>query len=195
MLLAKLERDPSLFRYCTGVTREQFQAMLELALTLMTAPRKGHPWSEDRPPALRLTISLVYLRSNAPMKWLEAVTGISDSAISRCLREATTVWAAISFTPPEPDPHWQPPPMSEGDGGGGSGDSGGGSYSPVVCVDGFLILIGIPRPVGWEAQKPYYSSKHKRHGLKVQIVTRDGRLACLSAARPGSTHDATMLEL
>ncbi|WP_285530602.1 transposase family protein, partial [Streptomyces lavendulae] len=39
---------------------------------------------------------------------------------------------------------------------------------------------------------PYYSGKHKRHGMNVQVLTDPfGRLLWASAALPGSTHDLT----
>ena len=78
MLIAKLTADPNLFRYCTGVTRPVFDTMLEMALPHMTAPRRGHPWSETHPLFLRLLLSLIYLRSNHSMLWLEIVSGVND---------------------------------------------------------------------------------------------------------------------
>jgi hypothetical protein len=44
------------------------------------------------------------------------------------------VWKLIGFEPPEPDPDWK--------------------ISPVVCVDSFIVPI--PRPTGWDAQKPFF---------------------------------------
>jgi hypothetical protein len=41
-------------------------------------------------------------------------------------------------------------------------------------------------------QKPYYSGKHRRHGMNVQvIVDAAGRLVWAPAAIPGSAHDVT----
>ena len=68
MLLAKLETDADLFRYCTGVPRPTFDAMLTLALPLMTAPRRGHPWAEEHTPFVRLLVGLVYLRFLIPRR-------------------------------------------------------------------------------------------------------------------------------
>jgi hypothetical protein len=78
VLLAKLNANPDLFRYCTRVPREAFEAMTKLALPIMTAPRRGHPWSEAHTPFVRLVISLISLRSNHAMKWLEIVSGVND---------------------------------------------------------------------------------------------------------------------
>jgi hypothetical protein len=52
-------------------------------------------------------------------------------------------------------------------------------------------LIAIDR-VGMRtgADRPYYSGKHKRHGLNVQVLTDPaGRLLWASPALPGSIHD------
>ncbi|WBB46816.1 transposase family protein [Verrucosispora sp. WMMA2044] len=41
-------------------------------------------------------------------------------------------------------------------------------------------------------QKPYYSGKHRRHGMNVQVIADPaGRLVWTSAALPGSAHDLT----
>ncbi len=39
-------------------------------------------------------------------------------------------------------------------------------------------------------QKPYYSGKHKRHGVNVQVIgDAAGRMVWASSALPGSVHD------
>ena len=56
-----------------------------------------------------------------------------------------------------------------------------------VILDGTLIPIDRVHD-----QKPYYSGKHRRHGMNVQvIVDAAGRLVWASAALPGSAHDLT----
>jgi hypothetical protein len=58
-----------------------------------------------------------------------------------------------------------------------------------VALDGTLIAID---RVGMrtKADRPYYSGKHKRHGLNVQLLTDPaGRLIWASPALPGSVHD------
>jgi hypothetical protein len=58
-----------------------------------------------------------------------------------------------------------------------------------VILDGTLISID---RVGMRAKadRPYYSGKHKRHGLNVQVLADPaGRLIWASAALPGSVHD------
>ncbi|GIE70825.1 transposase family protein [Actinoplanes palleronii] len=55
----------------------------------------------------------------------------------------------------------------------------------------FAILDGTLIPIDRVAdQRPYYSGKHKRHGVNVQVIAdAAGRLIWASAALPGRTHD------
>lgn len=56
-----------------------------------------------------------------------------------------------------------------------------------VIVDGTLIPTDRIR-----ADQPYYSQKHKKHGMNVQVIARpDGTPLWFSRATPGRTHDLT----
>jgi hypothetical protein len=56
-----------------------------------------------------------------------------------------------------------------------------------ASLDGTLIPIDRVAD-----QKPYYSGKHHRHGVNVQVIADPaGRLIWTSAAQPGSAHDLT----
>ncbi|GGL20941.1 hypothetical protein GCM10012284_64560 [Mangrovihabitans endophyticus] len=57
----------------------------------------------------------------------------------------------------------------------------------------YAILNGALVPIDRVAdQKPYYSGKHRRHGVNVQVVADPaGRLVWASPALPGATHDLT----
>lgn len=56
-----------------------------------------------------------------------------------------------------------------------------------VIVDGTLIPINRVA-----ADEPYYSQKHKRHGMNVQVIaTANGTPLWFSRALPGRTHDLT----
>lgn len=57
----------------------------------------------------------------------------------------------------------------------------------------FVILDGTLLPIDRiAADAPYYSGKHKRHGMNVQVLTDPfGRLLWASPVLPGSTHDLT----
>jgi hypothetical protein len=57
----------------------------------------------------------------------------------------------------------------------------------------YLILDGTLLPIDRIAtDRPYYSGKHKRHGMNVQVLTDPfGRIVWVSPALPGSAHDLT----
>ena len=57
----------------------------------------------------------------------------------------------------------------------------------------YAILDGTLIPIDRVAdQKPYYSGKHRRHGVNVQVIADPaGRLIWASAALPDSVHDLT----
>ncbi|GII23368.1 transposase family protein [Planosporangium mesophilum] len=57
----------------------------------------------------------------------------------------------------------------------------------------YAILDGTLIPIDRVAdQRPYYSGKHKRHGVNVQVLSDPaGRLVWASPALPGAVHDLT----
>ncbi|MEU7906394.1 transposase family protein [Actinoplanes sp. NPDC049118] len=56
-----------------------------------------------------------------------------------------------------------------------------------AILDGTLISIDRVND-----QKPYYSGKHRRHGMNVQVIADPaGRLVWASPALPGAAHDLT----
>jgi hypothetical protein len=57
----------------------------------------------------------------------------------------------------------------------------------------YAILDGTLIPIDRVAdQKPYYSGKHRRHGMNIQVIADPaGRLIWASAALPGAAHDLT----
>src|SRR3954453_7024785 len=60
-----------------------------------------------------------------------------------------------------------------------------------VILDGTLLAIDrVAMASGRD--RPFYSGKHKRHGVNVQVLADPaGRLVWTSPALPGSTHDVT----
>jgi hypothetical protein len=62
-----------------------------------------------------------------------------------------------------------------------------------IAALAYAILDGTLIPIDRVAdQKPYYSGKHRRHGVNVQVIADPaGRLIWASAALPGSSHDLT----
>lgn len=63
----------------------------------------------------------------------------------------------------------------------------------VASRKAYVILDGTLLPIDRIAtDRPYYSGKHKRHGMNVQILADPaGRLLWTSPALPGSAHDLT----
>lgn len=59
----------------------------------------------------------------------------------------------------------------------------------------YLILDGTPVPIdrlSGANDRPYYSGKHRRHGVNIQFLTDPhARLIWASATLPGSVHDLT----
>lgn len=168
MIWENLNAHPELFAYATGCTRQRFDRLVrEVEAELEAHPWRGRPC--DYPLWQQILITLVYLRSAQPMQWIELTFGIDDSSVSRTVRRILKVFQRVGFVSPKPLPGW----------------------SPAQIVDTTLIPTG--RPKGWEAQKPLYSAKHKRHGYKVQIFEGvEGRWSAVTKPMVASTADATI---
>ncbi|MFD4578116.1 IS5 family transposase [Streptomyces sp. NPDC058479] len=112
-------------------------------------------------------LTLVHLRKNERFSQLGAGFGISQATAWRYVDETLDVLAG-----------WAPG-LHEALTGLGEGDH--------VIVDGTLIPID-----RIAADEPYYSQKHRKHGMNVQVITRpDGTPLWFSRATPGRTHDLT----
>ncbi|MFD4578003.1 IS5 family transposase [Streptomyces sp. NPDC058479] len=112
-------------------------------------------------------LTLVHLRKNETFSQLGAGFGISQATAWRYVDETLDVLAG-----------WAPG-LHEALTGLGEGDH--------VIVDGTLIPTDRVR-----ADEPYYSMKHRKHGMNVQVIARsDGTPLWFSHATPGRTHDLT----
>ncbi|ANZ13344.1 transposase family protein [Streptomyces noursei] len=110
---------------------------------------------------------LVHLRKNETFAQVGAGFGVSESTAWRYVDETLEILAA-----------WAPG-LREALVGLGEGD--------FVIVDGTLIPTDRIK-----ADEPYYSQKHKRHGMNVQVVAApDGTPLWFSRALPGRAHDLT----
>ncbi|GAA2948131.1 MULTISPECIES: IS5 family transposase [Streptomyces] len=60
-----------------------------------------------------------------------------------------------------------------------------------ASMKAFVLLDGTLLPIDRiAADRPYYSGKHKKHGMNVQVLTDPfGRLLWVSPALPGAVHD------
>ena len=108
-----------------------------------------------------------HLRKNETLAQVAAGFGVSEATAWRYVGETVEVLAA-----------WAPG-LHEALVGLGEGD--------FVIVDGTLIPTD-----RIAADEPYYSQKHKKHGMNIQVITRpDGTPLWFSRATPGRTHDLT----
>jgi hypothetical protein len=110
---------------------------------------------------------LAHLRNGDTHARLAAGFGISCSTAWRHVREAVDLLAALAD-----DLH-----------------AAGEHAARLACA----ILDGTLVPIDRVAdQKPYYSGKHRRHGVNVQVLADPaGRLVWAPPALPGAVHDLT----
>ncbi|MFJ7209882.1 transposase family protein [Streptomyces sp. NPDC098789] len=112
-------------------------------------------------------MALAHLRKNETFPQLAAGFGVSTTTAWRYVEKTLEVLAA-----------WTPG-LHEALAGLGEGD--------FVIVDGSLVPTDRIR-----ADEPYYSVKHRHHGMNVQVIARpDGTPLWFSRTLPGRTHDLT----
>ena len=119
------------------------------------------------PTGRQALLALAHLRCGDTYAQLAAGFGIGIATVFRYIREAVEVLAALA------------PTLAEA--------------MKTIRAKAFVILDGTLLPIDRiAADTPYYSGKHKRHGVNVQVLTDPfGRLLWASPALPGSTHDLT----
>ncbi|WP_405676412.1 transposase family protein [Streptomyces sp. NBC_00868] len=112
-------------------------------------------------------LALAHLRCGDTYAQLAAGFEIGIATVYRYIREAVEVLAAQAQTLAE--------------------------AMTTVRTKAYVILDSTLLPIDRiAADTPYYSGKHKRHGMNVQVITDPfSRLLWASAALPGSTHDLT----
>ncbi|MFD9824190.1 transposase family protein [Streptomyces violascens] len=119
------------------------------------------------PTGRQALLALAHLRCGDTYAQLAAGFGIGIATVYRYIREAIDVMAALA------------PTLDEA--------------MRAIREKAFVILDGTLLPIDRiAADTPYYSGKHKRHGMNIQVLTDPfGRLLWASPALPGSTHDLT----
>ncbi|MFF2132979.1 transposase family protein [Streptomyces olivochromogenes] len=117
--------------------------------------------------ARQALLALAHLRCGDTYAQLAAGFGIGIATVYRYIREAVDTLSALA------------PPLAEA--------------MRTIRAKAFVILDGTLLPIDRiAADTPYYSGKHKRHGMNVQVLTDPfGRLLWASPALPGSTHYLT----
>ncbi len=110
-------------------------------------------------------LALAHLRHGHPYAQLAAGFGIGTTTAYRYITEAVEVLAALS------------PGLAEA--------------ARTASSRAFVLLDGTLLPTGrTAADRPFYSGRHKKHGMNVQILTDPaGRLLWASPALPGAIHD------
>lgn len=112
-------------------------------------------------------LTLAHLRKNETFAQAGAGLGVSKATAWRYVDETIEVLAAWA-----PGLHESLVALGEGD---------------FVIVDGTLIPTDRIK-----ADEPYYSQKHNKHGMNVQVLAApDGTPLWFSCATPGHTHDLT----
>ncbi|MFE1206988.1 transposase family protein [Streptomyces sp. NPDC058762] len=124
----------------------------------------GRRWRR-LPAGRQALLALAHLRCGDTYAQLAAGFGIGIATVYRYIREAVEVLAALA------------PTLAEA--------------METSRTKAFVILDGTLLPIHRiAADAPYYSGKHKRHGMNIQVRTDPlGRLLWASPALPGSTHD------
>lgn len=108
---------------------------------------------------------LAHLRCGSTYAQLAAGFRIGTSTVYRYVREAVDLLAALA------------PTLDEG--------VRAASTKAYVLLDGTLLPIDRVA-----ADRPFYSGKHRRHGMNVQVIADPfGRLLWASPALPGAIHD------
>jgi hypothetical protein len=116
-------------------------------------------------PGRQALLTLAHLRNGHPYAQLAAGFGIGTTTAYRYVTESVELLAALA------------PILAEA--------ARTASTKALVLLDGTLLPIDRVA-----ADRPFYSAKHKRHGMNVQILADPtGRLLWTSPALPGAVHD------
>lgn len=110
-------------------------------------------------------LALAHLRCGDTYSQLAAAFGIGIATVYRYIREAVDVLSALA------------PSLEQA--------------VTTAATKAFVILDGTLLPIDRiAADRPFYSGKHKKHGMNVQVITDPfGRLLWASPALPGAVHD------
>jgi hypothetical protein len=141
---------------------------LNFAAGIVRRRRKaiGSRWRKLNPGQQALLV-LVYLRKGETFEQLAAGFGVGLATAWRYVNEVTELLAARA------------PKLRQAV---RDAVKAGHAY---VIIDGTLIPVDRVA-----ADRPFYSGKHKRHGMNLQVIASpDGEILWVSGALPGSVHD------
>ncbi|MFF4402286.1 transposase family protein [Streptomyces sp. NPDC001480] len=117
------------------------------------------------PSGRQALLTLAHLRCGDTYGRLAAAFNVGIATVYRYIREAVDVLAALA------------PALEQA--------------VSAAAMKAFEILDGTLLPIDRiVADRPFYSGKHKKHGMNVQVITDPfGRLLWVSPALPGAVHD------
>jgi DDE superfamily endonuclease len=128
--------------------------------------RIGSPWRKLNPSEQALLV-LAYLRKGETFADLAAGFGIGTATAWRYVTETVALLAARS------------PKLRTAL---SAARKAGHAY---IIIDGTSVPINRVA-----ADRPFYSGKHRRHGMNLQVIsTPDGDIVWVSGPLPGATHD------
>jgi hypothetical protein len=126
----------------------------------------GSPWRALNPGQQALLV-LVHLRKGEPFAQVGAGFGVSTTTCWRYVNEAVELLAVRA------------PKLRA------ALRKARREKMAYVIIDGTLIPVDRVA-----ADRPFYSGKHKRHGVNLQVIASpDGTILWVSGELPGSTHD------
>jgi hypothetical protein len=126
----------------------------------------GSPWRKVNPGRQALLV-LAYLRKGETFAELAAGFGVGTATAWRYVTEIVALLAARS------------PKLRQAL---AAAKKAGNAY---VVIDGTLIPIDRVA-----ADRPFYSGKHRRHGMNLQVIASpDGEIVWVSGPLPGAVHD------
>jgi len=197
----RLTTTPKAFPALTGLTRDEFDRLFvafEAAADALRAActhtkrgsrrRKRAAGAGRRhtlAPRTRLLLALVWLRVYPTYELLGWLFGLDKSNAWHNAQDVLEILDTMTDFPfDRPDPERRKLQTPE---------AVMGAFPEVrVIID--AKEQALHRPAGWEAQKPFYSGKKKRHTIKNQVACApSGRIVSVSTTAPGRTHDLTVL--
>ncbi|MGW5211676.1 IS5 family transposase [Streptomyces sp. NPDC004051] len=116
-------------------------------------------------PGRQALLALAHLRNGHPYAQLAAGFGIGTTTAYRYITEAVELLATLAPTLVE--------------------------AARTASTKAFVLLDGTLLPIDRiAADRPFYSGKHRKHGMNVQVLADpSGRLLWASPALPGAVHD------
>jgi hypothetical protein len=172
-----MKRSTKIRIFCQGASMLFYPAMLPLSAQTLSyvagiirrhRKKIGSAWRKLSPGRQALLV-LAYLRKGETFAELAAGFGVGTATAWRYVRETVALLAARS------------PRLRRAL---ASARNAGHAY---LVIDGTLVPIDRVA-----ADRPFYSGKHRRHGMNLQVIaTPAGDIVWVSGALPGAVHDLT----